>query len=482
MKNALRTSLLLFLAAVLTLTLAGCKAPASPGTTYEVSAGLREIYRTLGGQDVFGPAISQLFDYENNECQYMVNALFCLDPSATGTQRYRLYPLGLALGMREEPNANEPASSSMVVNGFSIYEEFIPFYSDLSGVTYAGNPITQARMNYARQRIEQYFENVGFYRNFNDPAGKVHLLAYGAASCADRCDYQPAVDAVIHTSSTLEVDRVFSAGFEKIGDATIFGTPLTQAYLAEDGMQEQVYQNAVIFAAPGSTTIKLRPAAILLEMPTTPPGEKVYSNQDGMVFYTIEGVLGYHVPIIFDDFINAHGGMRISGDPIAEVSESSPGIYRQCFENYCIEYIPANPAGEQIRLTALGGLYLDKMRATNALQEYFVISPSTVHIEVSGEFMQLSAGQTRRISIVLTRQSDDEPISGLESVLQISLPDGSVVESELPATSGEGTASILIPALNGVPNGSILPYRVCLTGSVSEPVCADGTLLLWTKP
>ena len=244
MKTALRTSLLVFLAAALTLTLAGCKASESPGTTYEVSAGLREIYRTLGGQDVFGPAISQLFDYENHECQYTVNALLCLDPSATGTQRYRLYPLGLALGMREQPNAGEPATSSMVVNGFSIYEEFIPFYSDLSGVTYAGSPITQARMNYARQRIEQYFENVGFYRNFSDPPGKVHLLAYGAASCADRCDYQPAVDAVIHTSTTLEVDRAFSAGFEKIGDATIFGTPLTQAYLAEDGMQEQVYQNA----------------------------------------------------------------------------------------------------------------------------------------------------------------------------------------------------------------------------------------------
>jgi hypothetical protein len=482
MKTALRTSLLIFLATVLALTLAGCKAPASPGTTYEVSAGLREFYRSLGGEDAFGPAISQPFDYENNECQYMVNALFCLDPSGTGTNRYRLYPLGLALGMREEPNADEPTTSSMVVNGFSIYEEFIPFYSDLSGVVYAGNPITQARMNYAQQRIEQYFENVGFYRNFSDPAGKVQLLAYGAASCADRCTWQPAVDAVIHTSSTLEVDRVFSAGLEKIGDATIFGTPLTQAYLAADGMQEQVYQNAVIFAAPGSSTIQLRPAAVILEMPAAPPGPKVYSNKEGMVFYTIEGVLGYHVPILFDDFINAHGGMRISGNPITEVSESSPGVYRQCFENYCLEYIPANTASQQILLTALGSLYLDKMRASNALEEAFVISPSTVAIRVSEEFKQISAGQSQRISILLTRQSDGEPISGLESVLQISLPDGSVYENALPATSGEGKASILIPALKGIPNGSILPYRVCLTGSVSQPVCAGGTFLFWTKP
>ncbi len=482
MKTSLRTSHLVVLAAVLALTLAGCKASDSPGTTYEVSAGLREIYRSLGGEDVFGPAISQLFDYENNECQYTVNALFCLDPSGTGTNRYRLYPLGLAMGMREEPNSNEPTTSSMVVDGFSIYEEFIPFYSDLSGVSYAGKPINQARMNYSRQRIEQFFENVGFYRNFNDPAGKVQLLAYGAASCADRCTYRPAVDAVIHTSSTLVVDQVFSAGLEKIGDATIFGAPLTQAYLAADGMQEQVYQNAVIFAAPGSTTIKLRPAVVILEMPATPPGAKVFSNQDGMVFYTIEGVLGYHVPIIFDDFINAHGGMKISGDPIAEVSESSPGVYRQCFENYCLEYTPVNPPEEQIRLSALGSLYLDKMRAANVLEETFVISPSTVAIIVSDEFIQLSAGESQRISIVLTRQSDDEKIFGLESVLQISLPDGSVYKNTLPATSGEGTASILIPVLNGIPNGSILPYQVCLTGSVSEPVCANGTLLLWTKP
>ncbi len=431
---------------------------------------------------MFGPAISQSFVYENNECQYTVNALLCLDPSGSGTERYRLYPLGLALGMREEPNPANPATSSMVVNGFSIYDEFIPFYEDLSGATYAGNPITQARMNYAQQRIEQYFENVGFYRNFSDPAGSVHLLAYGAASCAERCAYQPAVDAVIHTSTTLEVDRVFSAGLEKIGDATIFGAPLTQAYLAADGMQEQVYQNAVIFAAPGSGTVQLRPAAILLEMPATPPGAKVYSNQDGMVFYTVEGVLGYHVPILFDDFINAHGGMRISGKPIAEVSESMPGVYRQCFANYCLEYIPANPPGQQIQLAALGSLYLDKMRATNALQDYFVISPGTVAMYVSEEIKQLSAGQTQRISIVLLRQSDAQPIPGLESVLQISLPDGSVYENTLPATSADGTSSILIPALTGIPNGSILPYQVCLSGSISEPVCAGGSYIFWTKP
>lgn len=482
MKIALRNALLVFLATVLALTLAGCKASESPGTTYEVSGGYREFYRSLGGEDVFGPAISESFVYENNECQYTVNALLCLDPSGKGTERYRLYPLGLALGMREEPNTNDPTTSSMVVNGFSIYEEFIPFYSDLSGVAFAGNPITQARINYAQQRIEQFFENVGFYRNFSDPAGQVHLLAYGAASCADRCAYQPAVDAIIHTSTTLEVGQVFSAGLEKIGDATIFGAPLTQAYLAADGKQEQVYQNAVIFAAPGSSTVQLRPVAIILEMPSSPPGAKIYSNQDGMVFYTIEGVLGYHVPILFDDFIDAHGGMRISGNPIAEVSENQIGVYRQCFENYCLEYIPANPAEEQMQLSALGSLYLDKMRATNAMQDYFVISPSTVAIRVSEEFKQLSASHSQRISIMLVRQSDDQPISGLESVLQISLPDGDVYKNTLPPTTAEGTASILIPTLQGVPNGSILPYQVCLTGSVSEPVCAGGSYIFWTKP
>jgi hypothetical protein len=201
-----------------------------------------------------------------------------------------------------------------------------------------------------------------------------------------------------------------------------------------------------------------------------------------MVFYTVEGVLGYHVPILFDDFINAHGGMRISGKPIAEVSQSAPGVYRQCFENYCLEYLPANPPEEQIRLSPLGSLYLEHMRAANALQDYFVISPSTIQMKVSEESASVAAGQSQRISIQLLRQGDGKPVPGLESVLQITLPDGSLYESTLPMTSGEGTASILVPALDGIPNGSILPYRVCLSGSVSEPVCAGDSYVLWTKP
>lgn len=472
--------------ALLMLGLAACaqskNGVTTGGTTYEVSSGFREVYRSLGGEEVLGPAISQSFSYETYECQYTVTSLMCLNPSATGTSRYFLYPLGMALGVREEPVADAQSTSSFVVNGFPVYEEFIAPYNKLSGVTFAGNPITQARMNYSQQRIEQYFENVGFYRNFSDPAGKVKLLAYGAASCGERCNYQPTVDAAIRPLDSMQTDQVFSAGLEKIGDTTLFGAPLTQAYLAADGMQEQVYQNAVIYAAPGSNAIHLRPVPMILGLPTTIPAQKIYGSQEGMVFYPVDGALGYHVPILFDDFITAHGGIKISGYPIAEVSEILPGTYRQCFENYCIDYLPANPQDEQIALAALGSLYLDKLRETNALQESAVISPSTVLLQVSEKYKLLRPGQSQTISISLRRQTGGEPVPGLESRLLITLPSGTTHEEALPATTADGTSSIIVSELKGIPNGSILPYQVCLTGSIAEPVCAESSFVIWTLP
>jgi hypothetical protein len=454
----------------------------SGGTTYEIAPGFREFYNSLGGENVLGAGISQSFPYEKYECQYTVNALLCLNPVQSGSGRFALYPLGAALNVREQPVENPESISNRVVNGYPIYEEFFALYDSFGGPQYVGNPLTQARLNYAQQRIEQYFENVGFYRNFSDPAGTVNLLAYGAASCDERCNYRPGVDSLLLTSPTLETDLVFTEGLEKLGDSSIFGSPLTQAYLATDGAQEQVYQNAVIYSEPGSSIVRLRPISTLVGMPTTEPGQKIYTNQNGMVFYSVKGVLGYHVPIIFDDFITAHGGTKTSGNPISEVSEVQSGLYRQCFENYCLDYSPGYPEGQQIQLTPLGNLYLEKIRSSVAVQQNFILSPETVEVRVTELYKQLPASQSQSIALTVIRRADQQALEGLESELLIVLPDGSVYKTKLAATASDGTSSILVPAFNDIPNGSILTYQVCLKGGVSQPICAGGSYLVWTNP
>jgi len=421
------------------------------GKTYEVSPGFREFYQTLGGSDVLGPAISENFAFESFYCQYTVNALMCMNPSATDASRFSLYPLGIPMSIREDPAANPAQGNGRLVNGYEIYEEFLPLYDQLSGSQYAGNPLTQARLNYSQQRIEQFFENVGFYRKFSDPPGQVHLLAYGAYSCEANCNYSPSIDAVVINTSKQVEDQPFLAGLGKIGAATIFGSPLTQPYIASDGNEEQVYENAVLYAPPGNITqIRLRPLSILLHQNQTPPGPKVYGSQDGVVFYPTSGELGYHVPMDFDQFISAHGGMEISGKPIAEVFEYSSGVYRQCFENYCLDYSPSAGQESKVTLAPLGRDYLDQLASQSTTQEFFTFSPDTVSLQATEQFKKLAPDDPQTIEILVLRKSDGQPLANLEADLDVTLPDGSHYTAAFPATQSDGNP----PSPYRLPKGS----------------------------
>ena len=460
------------------LVLSACSGNASHGTTYRVDASLRAFYTALGGQELLGPAISRAFAYNEAQCQYTINVLLCRDEQGNTL----LAPLGANLAAGQATAQQAASSTSLVVNGIPVYEEFIPLYKQFSGASVVGYPLGQAQMNYSQQRIEQYFQNIGFYRNFSDKAGDVKLLAYGAAACIDRCNYSPAVDATISSTTVPETDRIFLAGLEKLGDATIFGAPLTRAFLAADGMQEQVFQNAALYTAPGSNVIHLRSVPVIIGMPAAEPGAKLYSNQQGMVFYATSGSLGYHVPQIFDDFIAAHGGTSISGMPIAEVTEVSTGVYRQCFQNYCLVYTPAADTKQQFTLEATGSAYLAKISPADLNGETVVLSPSTVALRLAEQFSLLQPDQSQQITITLRSQVNDQPLAGIGASLQITLPKDKSYSAELPATLADGSSSITVPYLKEFPNGTIVHYQICLTGIIAEPVCAKGSYIQMNLP
>ena len=104
----------------------------------------------------------------------------------------------------------------------------------------------------------------------------------------------------------------------------------------------------------------------MLGMITVPPGEEKYGLEDNVRFYytDTENDLGYHVPILFDQFIAQHGGDEISGDPIADLMRyREDDTNRQCYQNYCLEYHQEAPDSLKIRLTPLG------IRYKNMLEE-----------------------------------------------------------------------------------------------------------------
>lgn len=455
----------------------------SASQTYEIAAVFREFYSSLGGEDVLGVGISKLFNFDNYECQYTVNALMCQDPLLSGEARFFLYPLGAVFEIPGVSTAGAKEGGGLAANSVSIYEEFIPLYERLSAERYAGNPISQASINYSQKRVEQYFENIGLYRSFKDPQGTVKLLAYGAFACDQVCNYTPLAEAVIIDLSRASADQPFLPALGKMDSSTVFGVPITQPYIANDGYMEQVYTNAILFSpADHPEKIALRPLPEMLGIPREQPVAQMHDISENVVFYPVKDELGFHVPTIFDAFIVAHGGRKLSGDPISETIEVSPGLYQQCFTNYCLLYNPAAAEEDLVTLAPLGQQYLDSLKSTANEFNTAVISNDTVRVELNERYPVLSRGDSQRIEIRVTKTEDQSALAGIESTIELRLPGNERFISELPPTSKDGKSFIEIPYQESIPNGSILVYEVCLKSVSSPPVCAQDSYLVWKTP
>ncbi len=480
----LRTSFLpvsLVVAALLLTACGGGSAASTPEPgTYSIDPVFREFYASLGGQDVLGPAITALFNHRTQQCQYTVNALLCFDPLQQGIDRYSLYPLGESLGIRDEPGV--AAGGELVVDGFQIYEEFEKLYHKLHGPLYTGKPLSQPRFNSNKNRIEQYFESVGFYRDLDDPAGEAHLLAYGVYACDSDCRYQPPQSGIVVTG-VENVEQPFLTQVARLGGLNAFGLALTNPYLAADGKLEQVYENVILAAPPEDlNSVSLRSLPVMLGMPTSPPGVQVYGEGQGVVFYAVEGELGYHVPLAFDHFIAQHGGREISGNPLAEVTQLDGDIFQQCFEHYCLLYDNNADESFKVRMAPLGLETLSGAQAAPAQEvvETFAIGPESVHLLVVTASPRAAADEPQTFKLTLLRASDQQPVANVESTLSLTLPNGRVEQFQMPPSDADGQASLTVPPLKPSPqNASVIAYEICLNAPSSQPICASDSYLIW---
>lgn len=454
----------------------------APASNLETDPIFREFYKTLGGKETLGPVISEVLNMDNLQCQYTENALMCFNQLATSKDRYSLYPLGRSLGIQEIP-ANHNEQNGTIIDGFQVYEEFVPLFEKLNGVQYAGKPLSEVRYNAIDKRIEQYFENVGFFRAFNAEIGDVHLLAYGDYGCGENCVFTPEeISKVIVNPQNF--DQPFMQNLLKIANPSAFGQPLTVPYPSADGTQEmQVYENVVLTADAGNpASVHLLNLSSFLDLPRSEPGPQLYDSSRGVVFYPVNGDLGFHVPVDFDTFIVTHGGRIFSGDPIGEIVQFTDSVYRQCFENYCLDFDPYAPESFKVRMAPLGISYLEKFKLDSTLITQFIFSPGTVNLQVNEVYPRISSDQQQQINLSLVKTENSQPIPDIETKIQLTLPDETHLVYTIPGTSADGTASISVPALTDVSNGSVIVYNVCLNVSSEVPICSEGSFLIWNSP
>ena len=449
---------------------------ASSNATYSIDPTFSDFYREMGGVSSLGPAISSGFSKDSLTYQYVVSGLMVYNPNLEALKRFYFSPL--ASSEWKINSLVEPAprySDTVYLNGHQLWEEVISFYNQY-GSDIIGLPVSGVIANDAKQRYEQYFEGLGFYRNYTDPAGQIHLMPYGVWMCGSNCPYH-ITDATppdtSYTRENIETEQFFLQASERLGYG-FTGAPLTAPHLGSDGFYEMAFENVILFIDPASADqVRLRPLPKWLGIQSEKPRSEI--KLDGMSFVTVEAGLGFNVPNIFISYINEHGGPNYSGAPIAEDHALSDGGHSQCFTNLCLEYHPTAPQALKIRPHPLGREYLNLGENVSASGS---TSPEALQINAWEDFPLISSGERQGINIEAIQ--DKTPVSGLQFSLVVTQPNGITKTYTAEPTGQDGKTHIDLDPING-PNGAIVQYEICVLGHVSPQICFSRSYTIWEQ-
>lgn len=440
---------------------------------YPVDGLFEQFYEALGGLETLGPAISPLNREGTRQLQYVENALMVYDASATNSDRFTLAPLGLDFGVAEQSAANTLDSGGRYVGGHFIWPEFVAKYDALGGVRFVGEPITEAHYNPSRNRTEQYFENLGFYRLEKDQPGVVRLMAYGAFSCDYRCRYKPPSSSIPSRQQLLP--EPFQSQAVRLG-SDFTGRTLTDVHQGADQNQEVIFENMVLYTDRANPEkVLARPIVELLGFLAHVPADP--SADPLMAFYEIQDGKGYNVPRLYENYLQQHGGIEFSGLPLSEVFPTKTGAYRQCYENLCLEYNIHAAQPDRLKPVPLGVRYMEEV-FDEAPDFEKSLSVMNIDILPGEEYDSLPAGQPQRIYVLVSE--DGVGLKNREPILILSNPDGTSQTTFFPPTGVDGRTSVEIPGIQA-PNFTLIPYSVCLLGFDGEQRCVRDNFLIWNS-
>ena len=430
-----------------------------------------DFYYALGGVETLGPAISPVSNAEGQTRQYLESGLMIFDPQAASSHRYTLAPLGKELGLGEVAPQKSLEDEGRIINGHLVIAKFLNEYERLGGARFVGKPISDAHHNIAKSRIEQYFENLGFYKLDSD--SKIRLMPYGAYACDRNCRFQEPSAAIPVRHPILPepfVKKTLELGLPFVGK------PLTDLHIAPDGNQEVIFENLVLIANPEDPLdVTVRPIGGVIGNQSL----ELANPQDSPLseFIEIEQGKGHNVPIYFIEYLSQFGGVDVAGQPISEVFSPEEGVYWQCFTNLCLQF-NLNTAGDQrLRPVPLGSDYkaddYDKVRDFNANQ-----SLEGLDIKVWEKNTFVSSNEPQEIHVALYEHG--KALENYEPILVVTMPDGTQRKAHLQPSDRNGRTSIQLSPIEA-PNGTLIAYRICLLGVSEDPHCVGDNYLIWNS-
>ena len=432
-----------------------------------------EFYQRLGGDEILGPAITPLFWEEFIKKQYVEAGLMIYDPLSA--PNYYLAPLGHDLGFSASPTTGQDLPSNY--GEYSIYESFIPLYSQLGGEAVVGRPITDVQFNPEKKRIEQHFENLGFYQLIDDANEDAHLLAYGVNACDISCPYTPQESAIIE--SGINLPEPFASAVNFLGTDFV-GRRLAGPHTADDGNTEIIFENIVLYVDPNNTgNVVARPIIEYIGFTAHDPVERL--DTDTVVFFIIEDGLGHNIPVIFNDYLAQHRGLSMAGYPISEIFPLEDNVFRQCFANLCLDYYINRDEQFNITVAPLGSIYKSYTIRSDGDERILDIptAPAEVILMAREEHAFITSQQEQIIYVSIL--DEGIPLEGVEPMLTLNLPDGTQSVYRFPSSDKNGVTFITIPAILAT-NGTLIFYEICIDHTGTGIVCVQENYLIWGNP
>lgn len=451
---------------VLALLLSAC----SPGLGRGGGLGPRDhavtkrfsaFYGSLYGAAVLGPAISPQFEYRPDvDAQYTEAGLMLFDRQGG----YRLAPLGVTLGYTREAPLGQPGA--VTIDGYLSNDQIRRLY-DVLKPEVVGRPLTNLRINPEQNRVEQYFENLALAAPLDDLLAPAYTLPYGLAACPAECRTAPEDNIRTETET---YDEPFHTLVETIGRETL-GQKLAGPYALDEGGEEIVFENGVLYSSANGQVASLRPIPEQVGVQRTPPVRSFGIPQAKFIAVDTFNNLGYDIPMTIFDYIEARGGLRTFGMPITTFAKDDmTGIYSQCFQNFCLLYDPSAPDDEKVRPQPLGQAYRALFGATaasNGLASFHLSADLTSEYTDEGVILTLTAKTLLAL----------EPGPGIPLRVRVEYPDGSRAELDMGPTNENGDAFLRLAPLR-IENGKLMYFEICTTPPSGE-ICVKEEHLFW---
>ncbi len=425
------------------------------------------------------------------------------------------------------------------MNGHVILDEFVPMYKQLGGARFVGRPLTEGRHNPDKNRIEQYFENLGFYRLVDEEPGIVHLMAYGAMACPEGCRAQPPSASIPSLKAYLP--QPFSTAASSLGlDFT--GLTLSGPQPGEDGNMEVIFENLVLMldsdeeaiGMPEVLKFQLWLPKIFSNIPNVQKNTITFQNwlpvtvkiiSGDRVVAQVEVVNPLWFPLVLRSQADRLSGLHLrpivqmlgiepeppqtpNNDPMyvfypteGELGHHVPVILDDYLKRYGGISVVGNPITEvrdlhdgnyrqcftnlcidfsfeegfQARPAPLGLGYKEMYPPDQRFEPKWE-EQDNYRLSVYEEKPIVIPGDVEKILVVVTK--DALPLADQIPELTITLPDGTQRGYKLEPTDHLGSTSFVFPLIQAKPATLIL-YKVCLPLPDGEDLCVEDNYLVW---